>query len=161
MEGLFKQESYFEFMPLRQSSTIGDETLPMNGTEVYANISTVWHEGFLVREQAKEKTLDAMNALNEGMRDATLNTTLSNSFNITQQNSFMDNPAESFGMKALNFSPPKNDASLNVREESAYESFYTALDFTLPQDNEDMTSNDLDRENLDDTLLLTDDEMSS
>lgn len=131
MEGLFNQDSYSEFMPLRQSSTLGDETLLMNGTDLYANMSTVWHEGFLARENAKQKASTA------DMQEETLNSTLSDS--STLQATCIENCSETLRMEALSDSLPKDNGSLDFQEESTV--FYSALDFTLPQEDSEDTNN--------------------
>lgn len=153
MEDIFRQESYSEFRPLRQSSTIGDQTLPMNGTDLYANVSTVWPDGFLARQEAKEKASGAMTAANEGIRVESLHSSLFNvSSNTTPQDSFMANHNESLMTETSDCSSLKKDASFSLHEGSTYGSFYyTALDFTQ-NDNQISNSDSINRENLNDSL---------
>lgn len=150
MEGLFNQDSYSEFMPLRQSSTLGDEILLMNATEVYPNISTVWHEGFLPREKAKQKAQELIAEIQED----TLSSTLSDS--STLQATCIENCNETLWMEALGVSFPKANASIDVQDEST--AFYTALDFILPQeDRDDANINErTDQDNLDERMSLND-----
>lgn len=151
MEGLFKEDSYSQFMPLRQSSTLAEQILPKNGSEVNANISTVWQEGFLAREKAKQKELKEMKALNQGMCEKTLHSTLSNSSNATQQTTLTENYDETLRTDDLGCSFPQNNTtSISAHQESACGSFYTtALDLTLPQEHTDVKNNELtDQDNL-------------
>lgn len=162
---MFQQDSYSEFMPLRQSSTLSDETLPMNDTNVYANISTVWHAGFLAIEEEKERAKNELNFLNENIHEETLNSTVGNSFDTTLPSSFRETE-ETVWMEALGCSFRSEEKLAKTIDEEA---FYTALDFTLPQDettisnfnfcdsrdqeNRDM---DADRVSLNDTLPMDD-----
>lgn len=147
---MIKQDSYSDFMPLRQSSLLTDETLPMNDTDVYANISTVWHAGFLAREkelERAERVMAEINAFNEDLGDKTLNSTVANSFDSTLPNSFKEND-ETLWMEALGCSSSTEDKHSHSIDD---DTFYTALDFTPPED-ETFTHNinfcdDRDQEN--------------
>lgn len=164
---MFQQDSYSEFMPLRQSSTLSDETLLMNDTDVYANISTVWHAGFLAMEKEMEMAQNELNMLNEKIHeetydecdDKTLNSTLANTFANTPPKSLKETD-DTIWMEALGCSDRTDeDKLLNSFDDEA---FYTTLDFILPQ-NESFTCDgigqvnpDLDAHNvsLNDTLPM-------
>lgn len=157
MEDLNKQDSYSQFMPLRQSSTLAEENLAKNGSDVYKNISTEWNEDFLAREKAKQKELKEMKALNQGMCEETLRSTLSNSSNSTQQTTLTENYDETLRTDDLGYSFAQNNTtSMSAHQESAGGSFYTtALEFTLPEEHTDVKNNELtDQDNLNDNVSM-------
>lgn len=62
-----QQGSYSEFMPLRQSSLLTDDTLLMNDTDVYANVTVIWPAGHRARELELERARIEFEALRNGV----------------------------------------------------------------------------------------------
>ncbi len=133
-----QQDSYSEFMPLRQSSLLTDETLLMNGTDVYANVTVIWPAGHAARELELERARIEFEALANGvpyvsMCDSlqetvgnTLSSTLAN--NSTQQ--FNESNEDTIWMTALDI--PYVPESGNDPNESLY---HSVVDFTLTTQN--------------------------
>lgn len=146
-----QQDSYSNFMPLRQSSTLGDNTLLMNGTECWSNVTTVWPAGRHEMEREMALAIIEQNALNEAMHQNTLCDTLPNCSYDTQHNNssnIIQNKTSSITedkltdddiiwMTALNLTYKQGECALprNVEESSLYDTFYMAPDYTPLQDD--------------------------
>lgn len=184
---MYQQDSYSEFMPMRQSSTLADETLLMNDTDVYANVTVVWPAGHNARELELERVRIEMEALKYGVPYVsmcnTLAATLSNADSLAatlpnNSTSSMENSddavnEETVWMTALDISC--TETSTDSNEESMYETYHTVLDFTMSHNkvesckvhsNGDRVKIDInfdhalnDTLSMDDTLPMDDDPM--
>lgn len=143
---MYQQDSYLDFMPLRQSSTLTDDTLDMNDTDVYANVTVIWPSGYNARELELERARIEFEALKDGVPyvsmcdsfDATLPinrlaSTLPNiSTTSTQQNNNDETNEETVWMTALDISFTEES---NVCDEEIV--FHTVVDFMLPRNKVD------------------------
>lgn len=167
---MFQQDSYSEFMPLRQSSLLNDETLRMDGTDVYANVTVIWPAGHEARELELERARVEFDEIRNGVpyvsiADSLLQATLANSFastisnnsTSTTQNSKDEINDETIWMTALDI--PYNQESDESNERSMFEAFHSVLDFTL---TDNQTENDKEKMDcsLNDTLPNDDEHIS-
>lgn len=159
---MFQQDSYAEFMPMRQSSLLNDETLLMNGTDVYANVTVIWPAGHEARELELERARVEFDELRNGvpyvsMVDSLLQVTAPNSFastisndsTSTEQNSVNEINDETIWMTALDI--PYNQESDESNERSMFEAFHSVLDFTITDDQAENDKEKMDC-SLNDTL---------
>lgn len=187
---MYQINSYSEFAPVRQSSTLIDDTLPMNGMDIYFNISAVWPAGYHNREkEIRKSTDDASNDVVHGKTtcmttsgnnlpftlansldstfpnalDSTLPNTLASTLSNGSSSLLTNDSDDTLWTTALDTSFKNDEESRTCDKEIRNERYHTVLNFTLPH-NEAGTLEQLKLDaSLDDTLLnetLPMDEMS-
>lgn len=147
-----QQDSYSNFTPLRQSSLLTDETLLMNGTDVYANASVVWP----ALHKAKELELErAARQQQLRMSNSVLEDTIPNE--LTAAPSVINETnEETIWMTALDitFSP---DASTDANNQSLFDVYRSVLEYTNKEHSrKDKLNARPDEQPLDDTLPMDD-----
>lgn len=162
-----QQDSYSDFMPLRQSSLLTDETLLMNGTDVYANVTVIWPAGHQARELELERARIEFESLRNGvpyvsMCDSLITATLPNSFADTLANDTIElnndkNNEDTIWLTALDISASTTEPI----NDTMFEAFHTVLDFSTGECDEDgePVNSELDEQiSLNDTLPMDDDD---
>lgn len=144
-----QQDSYSDFMPLRQSSMLTDETLLMNDTNVYANASVVWpvHEAREFElEQAREQYPPRSNIV---LEDTLPNeSSVNDSYEKTIWTTALDIP----------FSP---EASTDANNQSIFDVYRSVLDYMNKETSKKGKLNiNLDQQTLKDTLPMDDEPLN-
>ena len=113
-----QQDSYADFAPTRQSSLLTDQTLPMNGTDVYADVSVVWPALHKARELQLERARNQY-----ALR---INSVLQDTLPNEPTNSNITECEDTVWMTALDISFSPEDCIDDANNQSIY---HTVLDY--------------------------------